>query len=135
MRWPTALRSAAGHLTLIHMKKLLGILWLVLMVALMGCATNKVDWNARVGTYTYEDAVIELGPPDKQEKLTDGTMVAEWLTQRGRTAYVGGAGYYYGGPGWRGYYGPSYIQGAPDYFVRLMFAPDGKLASWKRFAR
>jgi len=110
------------------------MLWLVALVALIGCATNKIDWNARMGTYTYDDAVVELGPPDKQEKLTDGTIVAEWLTQRGRTAYVGGGGYY-GYPGTRGYYGPSYIQGAPDYFIRLTFAPDGKLASWKKFAR
>jgi hypothetical protein len=117
------------------MKKLWGTLGLVALVALLGCATNKIDWNARVGTYTYEDAVIELGPPDKQEKLSDGTMVAEWLTQRGRTAYVSGAGYYYGYPGGSGYYGPSYIQGAPDYFVRLIFDPAGKLVSWKRFAR
>ena len=115
MPWVTALRSAAGNLTLTRMKKLWGMLWLVALVALMGCATNKIDWNARVGTYSYEDAVIELGPPDKQEKLADGIIVAEWLTQRGRTAYVGGAGYSYGYPGGRGYYGPSYIQGAPDY--------------------
>ncbi|HEX5218891.1 MAG TPA: hypothetical protein VFZ59_04940 [Verrucomicrobiae bacterium] len=116
------------------MKKLRRILWLLALVAVMGCATNRIDWNARVGTYTYEDAVVELGPPDKQEKLTDGTIVAEWLTQRGRTAYVGGTGYYYGYPG-RGYYGPSYIQGAPDYFIRLMFDPSGKLVSWKKLAR
>ena len=116
------------------MKKLWAMSWLFAVVMLIGCATNKIDWNSRIGTYTYDQAVIEMGPPDKQEKLSGGTVVAEWLTQRGRTAYVGGAGYY-GGPGWRGYYGPGYIQGGPDYFVRLAFAPDGKLAAWKRFAR
>ena len=120
------------------MKNSLGMLrpcLLLVMFAAAGCATNKINWNDRIGSYTYDQAVIELGPPDKQKKLTDSTVVAEWLTQRGRTAYVGGAGYYYGGPGWRGYYGPSYIQSAPDYFLRLTFAPDGKLVSWKRFTR
>jgi len=131
----TVLRSTAGHLTLPDMKNFSGMLWLLAAVALVGCATNRTDWNARVGTYTHDEAVMELGPPDKQEKLTNGTVVAEWLTQRGRTAYVGGAGYYSGYSGWRGYYGPSYIQSAPDYFLRLMFAPDGKLVSWKKFAR
>jgi len=110
------------------------MLW-VLVLGLVGCATNKIDWNGRIGTFTYDQAVVELGPPDKQQKLTDGTMVAEWLTQRGRTAYVSGAGYYSGYAGGRGYYGPGYIQSAPDYFLRLMFDANGKLLSWKRFAR
>jgi len=112
------------------------MLWLFLfaLMAWAGCATNKIDWAARVGTYTHDEAVVELGPPDKQEKLTDGTVVAEWLIQRGRVAYVGGAGYY-GYPGWRGYYGPSYIQSGPDYFVRLMFDTNGKLIAWKKFVR
>jgi len=118
------------------MKRRWGTRWLsvwLVVFAVMGCATNKINWNDRIGTYTYDQAVLELGPPDKQEKLTDGTVVAEWLTQRGRTAFVGGGGYGYAGG--RGYYGPSYIQGAPDYFVRLTFGAEGKLVSWKRFAR
>ena len=110
----------------------------MLLALVMGCATNKVDWGARVGSYTYDDAVIELGPPDKQEKLTNGITVAEWLTRRGRgVAYVGGAGYY-GYPGWPGYYGgyyPAYVQPGPDYFLRLMFDPDGKLTAWKKLIR
>ena len=119
------------------MKNLQGMLLLGLLLGLFvtaGCATNKINWNDRIGAYTYDQAVIELGPPDKHEKLTDGTVVAEWLTQRGRTAFVGGGGYY-GYPGSRGYYGPAYVQGAPDYFLRLTFGPDGKLVTWKKFAR
>jgi hypothetical protein len=44
-----------------------------------GCVTQKIDWSARVGNYTYAQAVMELGPPDKSAKLTDGTVVATGL--------------------------------------------------------
>ena len=107
----------------------------MLLALLMGCATNKVDWGARVGSYTYDDAVIELGPPDKQEKLTNGITVAEWLTRRGyHTTYV--SGFYYHRC-WPGFYGPAfppYVDSySPDYFMRLTFGPDGKLKAWKKF--
>ena len=52
---------------------------------LAGCATQRVDWAARVGHYTYDQAVAEMGPPDKQAKLADGTTVGEWLVNRGYT--------------------------------------------------
>jgi len=102
--------------------------------ALTACASNKINWAQRVGSYTHDQAILELGPPDKQAALTDGAVVAEWLTQRGRTAiYATGPGYYsYRG----GAYYPSYVQpGAPDYFLRLTFGPDGKLVAWKNFVR
>jgi hypothetical protein len=57
--------------------------WLAITLAalvLAGCVTQKIDWSARVGNYTYDQAVMELGPPDKSAKLTDGTVVADWLT-------------------------------------------------------
>lgn len=112
--------------------------YLLLVLVVAGCATTKVDWAARVGSYTHDQAIVELGPPDKQATLTDGSVVAEWLTRRGRgVAYVGGAGYY-GYPGHAGYYGgfyPAYVTSGPDYFLRLTFGPNGKLAAWKKFAR
>ena len=119
------------------MKNFAAAWWLmtVFAVVLAGCATNKINWAARVGNYTLDQAITELGPPDKQAKLTDGTVVAEWLTSRGRSSfYATGAGFY-GYPGWPGYYGGYLQPGAPDYFLRLTFRPDGKLAAWKKFAR
>jgi hypothetical protein len=54
-----------------------------LTVLLIGCSTTKkVDWNSRVGSYTYDQAMVEYGPPDKQAKLSDGRTVAEWITRR-----------------------------------------------------
>ena len=64
------------------------VLELALCLFLVGCASTKIDWNSRIGNYTYDQAVTELGPPDKQAKLTDGTVVAEWMTRRG---YSGGS--------------------------------------------
>jgi hypothetical protein len=110
----------------------------MLLVALLlitsGCATQKIDWNARVGNYTYDQAVIDNGPPDKYARLKDGTIVAEWLTSRGyNQAYVM--------PAYHGYhcYGPVFPTvvntSSPDYFLRLSFDPDGKLKTWKTFFR
>jgi len=101
-----------------------------------GCATYKGDWNSRIGNYTYDQAVVELGPPDKSAKLTDGTTVAEWLTRRGYSygsvSIMHGYGYpYYFHPWYHYYPDPP----SPDYYIRLTFGPDGKLLSWKRVAR
>jgi hypothetical protein len=108
---------------------------LLLAGLLAGCATQKIDWAARVGHFTFDQAVLQFGPPDKQAKLSDGVLVAEWLTSRGYSQTY--AGYGYGYPRW--YYGPmypGYVETySPDYFLRLIFGPDGQLQSWKKFTR
>jgi hypothetical protein len=108
-----------------------------LVPLLAGCVTQRIDWAGRVGSYTLDQAVVELGPPDKQARLTDGTVVAEWLTRRGYRypTYVGG---FYGpcSPSYYGPFYPTYVDSyAPDYFLRLTFGPDGRLKAWKRFAK
>jgi len=110
---------------------------LAVLLAATGCQTvPKIDWAARVGNYTYDQAVLDFGPPDRYAKLADNTVVAEWLTQRGHhTSYVTGG--YYGCYPW--YYGPmfpTYIDSySPDYFLRLTFGPDGRLSAWKKLTR
>ena len=111
----------------------------LLALVLAGCATApKINWTARVGNYTFDQAVAELGPPDKQAALADHSVVAEWLTRRGRTYSFVSPGYgYYPSPYG---YGPGYpttvdTTTLPDYFLRLTFGPDGQLRSWKEFAR
>lgn len=96
-----------------------------------GCATNRIDWNARVGAYTFDEAVIELGPPEKQAKLTDGSTVAEWLRSRTQgPSRIFNGGYGYG-------VAPTMVDNAPVYenFLRLTFGPGGKLTEWKRITR
>lgn len=123
------------------LRPLVSLFGLVLLVAVLaGCATGP-DWNTRIGSYTYDQAIVDMGPPDKSAKLSDGTTVAEWLAYRSGTgrAYVSG-GYGYGGYGWGYpyYHGSAIIvDGAPSYesFLRLVFAPDGTMRSWRKFTR
>jgi hypothetical protein len=106
-----------------------------------GCSTSKAEWDRRVGAYTFDQAVVDLGPPDKQAVLSDGTKVAEWMTRRGdRGGFVSSYAPFpvrrypyraYYGPGWGTYYEPS----SPDYWLRLLFGADGKLKEWKKLAR
>jgi hypothetical protein len=97
---------------------------------LAGCASPQVDWAARVGHYSYDQAVMEMGPPDKQAKLEDGTIVAEWLVNRG-TTYVYGTG----DPYWPYAGGTATAQTTPSRYVRLTFGANGQLTAWKKVYR
>ncbi|MCX7871687.1 MAG: hypothetical protein N2487_00205 [Verrucomicrobiae bacterium] len=102
---------------------------ILFLILVGGCATRpKIDWNARVGNYTFDDAVREMGPPDKSAKLSDGTIVCEWLTSRGYSR-----GHYVYFPGSLPYYWTD--PPAPDRFLRLTFSQEGKLIEWKKYAR
>jgi len=114
-------------------RRLFGCGLLMLLMAAAGCATNKIDWTSRVGVYSFDQAVLDMGPPAKQAKLEDGTVVADWLTRRGYVEPYP-APYYYGyryRP-----YGPAYVApvmtSTPNVYLRLTFSPDSKLADWKR---
>jgi hypothetical protein len=103
-----------------------------------GCATPpRINWSERVGLCTFDQAVGEIGPPDKQAKLTDGSVVAEWITQPSRMQAFVSPGYCGGWPyGW-GFHlpGPVDTVTTPEYGVRLTFGPDGRLTAWKKFIR
>lgn len=113
------------------------IIMLALLAALVlaGCATGpKIDWASRVGNYTYDQAVLELGPPDKVARLNNGIVVANWLTRQGYAYTTSGAVAY-------GYYPgtvivPGYTQGyVPSFYLRLTFGTDGKLSDWKKYTQ
>ena len=115
------------------MRTIAALLFTALLAA--GCATQKINWQARVGNYTYDQAVTELGLPDKAAKLSDGSTVAEWLMQRGQTVvtpvpYPMAPPYYFG-PGV-----PMYsATRLPARFLRLTFGPNNRLKAWKEFTR
>ena len=110
------------------MKKCLSLA--VGLLLMIGCATTpKIDWESRVGNFTFDQAVVELGPPDKNAQLTDGTRVAEWLTYRSRSS--GGYVTYVG----RGGLAHVMNDSSPDYFLRLTFDANGKLQGWKKYAK
>ena len=112
------------------------VVWVLLVLVLFaGCLSKKVDWQALVGHYTRDQAITDLGPPDKTAKLTDGTVVDEWLTQSSRVMTAPEP--YFLPPG--SYFGPStpvYTESyVPAYYLRLTFSPNGKLKAWKTFAK
>jgi hypothetical protein len=95
------------------------------MVAILfaGCAT-RVNWDARVGHYTYDQAVIELGPPDKMARLTDGKVVADWVSRYSSPGTV------FVGPG---YYPTVTTYTPPTTFtdiLRLTFSTNNVLCAW-----
>lgn len=114
------------------MKRFLSV-WLSLLtiVLLAGCQFAKsINWNSRVGSYTFDQSVIELGPPDSQAKLSDGRLVAKWVSRyaSGGSVIVGGG--YYSNP-----YGMTMIQSTPGYFesrLVLTFNTNNVLAAWSK---
>lgn len=96
---------------------------------LAGCASNKIDWGSRVGNYTFDDVVLEMGPPDKVATLQDGTKVAEWLTSKGRrmggSFFISRGRFIHSTPDFEG----------PDYYMRLIFDQDGRLTSYKQVVK
>ena len=116
------------------MKALVPLIAILLLTA--GCATTRVDWSSRIGTYSYDEAVLEMGVPERQATLSDGTIVAEWLQYRG-TTYVTPSFYSYGYP-YRYRYSRFHMYDVdqfPDRYVRLVFDPDGKLNRVEEVAR
>ncbi|HEY1716855.1 MAG TPA: hypothetical protein VGH42_01010 [Verrucomicrobiae bacterium] len=108
-------------------------LFAILFVAasfIAGCATTpSVDWNSRVGTYTLDQAVTDLGPPDKQAKSSDGKSVVEWITYRSAATGFSADMNYVNGPAGAGA-AQSAGKNYSDRVLRLTFGPDGKLVSW-----
>jgi len=105
----------------------------LMMLIVAGCVT-PINWQARVGVYTYDQAVMDYGPPMGYAKLSDGSIVVQWMTERGEVV-MAPQPYFYGpgvwGPVWGGY-STSYF---PARFLRLQFGPDGKLKTWKVFSK
>ena len=115
------------------MKRIVSALLVVLLFA--GCVTPPVDWQARVGNYTESQAIADLGQPDKSAKLSDGTVVDEWLTSHARVIEAPEP-YFLPSRSSVGADKPSYTEvDAPNYFLQLTFGADGKLKAWKKFAR
>lgn len=109
------------------MTRIRSLLALTLTMLFLGCATTKIDWNSRIGQYSYDNAIAELGVPDRQAQLTDGSIVAEWLVRRG------------GAYGQSHFYGTRFhtydITEMPDRYLRLVFDPEMQLRSANNFSR
>jgi hypothetical protein len=106
-----------------------GVSWLCLLLGIWlaaGCQSgaNKL-WSGRVGTYSMDEAIKELGPADRQATTTDGVTVAQWLVARSRV--------YSRNPGFASWgMFNSDISSTPELYLQLTFGKDGRLASWKK---
>jgi hypothetical protein len=112
---------------------------LLLLAFALGCSTTKkADWDSRVGSYTYDQAVIDLGPPDRVAEISDGFKVAEWYQGSGSSFSVGvGFGSVSGGGG-HGTgvgVGQSVTTGPKGKYLQLTFDKEGKLARWQKITR
>ena len=94
------------------------------------CATTKVNWDNRVGHFTYDQAVAELGTPDHVEILTGGAITADWHTHRTSARSVGVGIGVSSGPVGVGLGAP--VSSAGARALRLSFGPDKILKSWSR---
>jgi len=114
--------------------QILGSILFLLLAAVPFTAcksSTKVDWNSRVGTYTYDEAVTSLGPPDKSTQLSDGRTVADWVHHSGGGLSFGiGTGFSSGHTGVG--VGQSIVTGYADKVLRLTFGADNKLVSWTK---
>ena len=108
----------------------LGLLLAVALLLATACKTTPpVDWNSRVGTYTSDQAVKDLGPPDKYAKLTDGTSVVEWV-RHSNTGLSFGIGTGVVGSHSALGVGQTVNTSPGDKLLRLIFGPDDTLQSW-----
>jgi len=106
-------------------------LFVLVGLLVSGCASTKVNWADRVGTFTYDQAITELGPPDKQATLSDGRTVATWIT-----GYTGGTSIGFGVGSYGSHsavgVGHSVGSGGREKTLQLTFDQDGKLAEWAK---
>ncbi len=100
------------------------------LIFLCCCVTfPKEEWNASIGQLSYDQAVTDMGPPVAQAELSDGSRVAEWLLRKGRDRFFMADN----SPG----FGVQNFteMGSPDFYLRLIFDPQGVLTSWKRVTK
>jgi hypothetical protein len=129
------------------MKLLISILLLAAILALTGCASSSsgtakpvkvdpktVNWSEHIGTYTFDQAMVELGRPALVGESSAG-KTAEWVLRRSPQMSFGfgvGSGSY-GSGGAVGVGVGSGISPPPHgENLRLIFDADGKLKEWTK---
>lgn len=112
------------------LKQQINLMALIVAVAVLaGCVSKPaIDWETRIGESTYDDVVRELGPPEKETTLSDGSRVGDWLVGRGPVSTS-----FHTFPDGRTTHGISHQ--FPDRLIRLTFGQDGRLSAWKRVYR
>jgi hypothetical protein len=130
------------------MRTLSSLLLLAASLALAGCASSSssgttkpakvdpktVNWSERIGAYTYDQAVGELGKPAIVGESSAG-KTAEWVLSRSPRMSFGfgvGGGSYGSGGGVGVGVGSGVSPPPHGENLRLTFDPDGKLKEWTK---
>src|ERR1051325_919796 len=101
-----------------------------------GCkSTPKVDCATRVVNSHFAQAVSEMGPPDKSSKLSDGSLVAEWMVSRPSGGFSIGLGTGYSSGHTAVGVGQSVSTRGGAKYLRLTFGADGKLTGHSQYSR
>ena len=115
---------------------------MALPLVLLGChsATSPlVDWNSRIGNYTYDLALQDLGMPVRSTKLDDGSVIAEWRIAKSKMGSTDMSDADASG----GYVIPALWDNPvplassprPNKYLRLTFGPDQKLTGWRKYSQ
>ena len=126
------------------MKKAFALLLTGAVMALAGCSStpktppkpnpSKVNWSERIGSYTYDEALSDLGKPAVAGESNEGRF-AEWILHRSPQVSFGfgvGSGSF-GSHGGVGVGAGTTVSPPPSgEYLRLEFGPDGKLRSWSK---
>jgi hypothetical protein len=105
---------------------------LALTVAfLISCKTPPpIDWDSRVGHYTYAQALTDLGPPARQARLSDGKAVYKWFVQPPVAPHFNSGMSNYGNNGFGAGQTPG--GGYNNQTLQLTFDTNGTLIAWSR---
>jgi len=86
-----------------------------------------IDWNSRIGNYTYQQAVAELGLPNRKVRLGDGKVAFKWFIQPTGSPRFNHGMYYYGNNGF------SVNQAIyNNRMLQLTFDTNGTLTAWSK---
>jgi hypothetical protein len=99
-----------------------------------GCATAPpVDWDSRVGHYTYAQAVKEFGPPNRKARLSNGTTEFKWFQPNsGANPASGSAGFGPGTPYNNMNNGVGTGPAFDNRYLELTFDANGVLTAWSK---
>ena len=116
------------------------LLFIVLLFSAASCVygprvtVEDSEWGARIGKYTYQEALAELGEPQLIGESSEG-KIAEWVLRQSIPFSIG---FGFGGIGY-GHHsstgvgvGTSVSPPPRGEYLHLRFDRDGKLAEWTR---
>jgi hypothetical protein len=133
-------KSDSHPLFLLFIMKLTSLLSILLLVLTGGCASGletsvkDIDWRSRIGTYTYEQALLELGEPNVLGESSEG-RTAEWVLRRSPAFTFGfglGTGNYGNHTSTGVGVGTSVSPPPSGEYLHLRFDKDDKLAEWSK---